>query len=304
MVDRYNQPHVSQYREDCSTTTRVYGCTWTVGANGVSATTGGRYRPSPDKVHSMVRSYEETDPTTRGWSIPDLALACDRMGVGFDNKTGDLGWDGLIKLSNAGHYIALQGDSDVFDSEGGNHCSGAFDGPHCLGLHPDHGINDKGQAIRAYNDPICKERHWELESVLYRYASRFGGSIRFGAFTGVVPIVGSTPAPKPGDAMASAIRSESRRLASDSVVAIRAGSTVWADEKKTRAVRKINERVLVMDMGVPYGAGGFRAVRLLSGQFDSDDDREGGIGLVDQDDCSDPRPATAEELAAIRRLFA
>lgn len=303
MTDRYNQPHVSQYREDCTLTTRVYGCTWTTGANGISATTGGKFRPSPDKVHSMVRSYEETDPYSRGWAIGDLALACSRLGVGFVNRTGDLGWDGALKLSDAGHYLAVQGDSDVFDSEGSNHCSGAFDGPHCIGIHPDHGVNDAGEKVRAYNDPICKERHWERESVLYRYASRFGGSIRFGSFVGTVPVV-PVPAPKPGDAMASAIRSESRRIASDSVVAVRAGSTLWADEKKSKAVRKITERTLVMDMGVPYGAGGFRAVRLLSGQFDSDADREGGIALVDQNDCSDPRPATAEELADIRRLFA
>ena len=104
--------------------------------------------------------------------------------------------------------------------------------------------------------------------------------------------------------MASAIRGESRRIASDSVVRVKAGTVVWIDEKRSKKVRTLNSSTLLMDFGVPYGAGSFRAVRLISGQFDTDDDREGGIGLVEDGQVTGgPRPATSEELAAIRKLF-
>ena len=103
--------------------------------------------------------------------------------------------------------------------------------------------------------------------------------------------------------MASAIRAENRRIASDSVVRVRAGARLYADEGK-RIVRTLGESTLLQDFGVPYGAGGYRAVRLLVGQFDSDEDKEGGIALVkDGDVTGGPRDATAEELADIRRLF-
>lgn len=298
MVDRYNPRHRSQYDEDCSYTTRVYGCVWTSLATGCDATSGGRFQPSPDKVHSMVARSEETDPNNPGWSLPDARLAASRLGFGFTNRTGD-GWDTLIELSDQGHYILCQGDSDQFGSET---CSGAFDGDHCIGIHPDHKVVN-GVRFRKIHDPICGSSRYARESVLHRYASDLDINIRFGVFNGLVPVVGSTGL-KPGDAMASAIRSESRRIASDSVVRVRAGAALWASEKKDRKVRVLSESTLLMDMGVPYGAGGFRAVRLLSGQFDTDDDREGGIALVDKDDVTGgPRKATDDELAAIRRLF-
>lgn len=297
MVDRYNNAHRSQYDEDCSYTTRVYGCTWTSAANGADATSGGRYRPSPDHVHAQVRSYEETDPSSRGWSIPDVALAMSRLGYAFVNRTNS-DWEAFRDSGRDGHYRILQGDSDAFSN---GTCSGAFDDAHAIGVHPDHTRNDDGELIWRIDDPICKEARWETDGTLYRYASRLGNP-RWGQFNGIVPAVAFTPAP--GDSMASAIRSESRRIASDSVVRVKAGSIIWADEKRSKKVRTIESSTLLMDFGVPLGAANFRAVRLIQGQFDTDDDREGGIGLVHEDNVTGgPRPATDEELEQIRRLF-
>jgi hypothetical protein len=222
-----------------------------------------------------------------------------RLGYGFTNRTLD-DWEAFRRSGRDGHYRLLQGDSDAFSN---GTCSGAFNDPHCIGVHPDHATNDDGQLIWRIDDPICDTARWETDATLYRYASRLGNRPRWGQFNGVVPVVQHTP--QPGDAVASAIRAESRRLASDSVVRVRSGATLWADEKKSKRVRVLDSSTLLMDFGVPYGAGGFRAVRLLSGQFDTDDDREGGIALVDDDDVTGgPRPATDEELADIRKLFA
>lgn len=299
MVDRYNNRHRSQYDEDCSTTTRVYGCVWTSVANGCDATSGGRYKPSPDHVHAQVRSYEEQDQSNRGWSIGDAQLAASRLGFGFANRTDD-DWAEFKQSGKDGHYRLLQGDSDAFSNAT---CSGAFNDAHCVGVHPDHGVNDDGELIWRIDDPICDEARWETDGTLYRYASRLGNRPRWGQFNGLVPITAHTPAP--GDSMASAIRSESRRIASDSVVRVKAGSIIWADEKRTKKVRTLDSSTLLMDFGVPLGAGTFRAVRLIQGQFDTDQDREGGIGLVHEDNVTGgPRPATPEELADIRRLFA
>ena len=182
----YLQPHLSQYRPGASQATRSSGCTWTSGANGIAAVTGGAQRPKPDAIHALVAKNEETDPLKPGWSMGDLELAMHRFGVGFHNRSGQ-GWNAVVEAHESGHYIALQGDSDQFGNET---CSGAFDGPHCIGVHP----KSKAEgAVRWWwiDDPICRTARWERQDVLKRYATKLGTSVFFGVFTQVVPAVGA-----------------------------------------------------------------------------------------------------------------
>ena len=182
MSDLYVNPHRSQYELGASLTTRHSGCTWTSGANGVAATTGGRYQPSPDKVHSLLQRSEETSPGTPGWSIPDLVKALGRYGVTLTNMTG-AGFNAAVAQLEAGHYIVLQGDSDRFaDST----CSGAFNGDHCIGVHPNTKVVD-GVRWWRIDDPICREARWERETVLRAYAEKFDPHCRFAAFLAKVP---------------------------------------------------------------------------------------------------------------------
>jgi len=177
----YLPKHRSQYDAGCSNVTRHAGCTWTVGAMGADACTGGRLDPTPDDVHAQLARAEEQYPATPGWTITDLATALDRMGVGLKDRTGD-GWDAAIAAAESDHYLVLQGMSSEF---GDHTCSGAFDGPHAIGWHPQRRTVG---GIRKWwiNDPICSEGRWEREDVLRRYATAFHPLIRFGVFGGVV----------------------------------------------------------------------------------------------------------------------
>lgn len=187
----YVQPHRSQYEATASLITHRAGCTWTTGANGAAAATGGKRKPSPDAVHNLVASHEESSPGTPGWSLADLDLAMQRLGVPFDNRAGT-GWDAAVHAAEAGLYLALQGDSDRF---GNGSCSGAFDGDHCIGWHPKHKI-DAGERWWWIDDPICKTGRWELERVLEAYATKYNPSVSWGAFTTPVPqVVVAPPAP-------------------------------------------------------------------------------------------------------------
>jgi hypothetical protein len=189
----YIQPHRSQYEAGASAITRRAGCTWTAGANGAAATTGGRQKPSPDAIHERLQHSEESSPLTPGWSITDLATAMSRYKVPLHNKTG-AGFNAALADLNARHYIVLQGDSDQF---GNDTCSGAFDGDHAIGVHPEHKM---AAGVRWWwiNDPICKTGRWERESVLRRYAEKLDAHVRYGSFVGTVPEIAYHVRVRPG----------------------------------------------------------------------------------------------------------
>lgn len=175
----YRNDHVSQYDPGCSAITRSSGCTWTSGRNGADAATGGMVDITPDQVKAKVKVSEETDPDSPGWSLQDLDKAMSRIGVPFDPRNGQ-GWDKLKDARRVGQYIVLQGLSAEF----GNHtCSGAFNGTHAIGIHPD----TNGQGLWRIDDPICPTSRYESESILRRYAERFSRSVAFGVFTTPVP---------------------------------------------------------------------------------------------------------------------
>lgn len=166
------------YDVGSSPITRRAGCTWTTGANGADAATGGAIDRTPDQVHALVKLGEETNPTTPGWSLRDLDLAMLRLGVPFAIRSGQ-GWAAVESALAAGLYVALQGDSDVF---GGSTCSGTFDGDHCIGVRP---ILVDGDAW--VDDPVCPGVRLESLATLRRYAEKLAGGILFGVFTDPVP---------------------------------------------------------------------------------------------------------------------
>ena len=208
----YLQPHQSQYQDGASAVTRHSGCTWTSGANGIAATTGGAKRPTPDQVHALLPNAEETNPGTPGWSIPDLVKALAKYGVPVEDRTGG-GWTAVVE-AHAAHYIVLQGVSAVF---AGTTCSGAFDGDHAIGVHPRSKVDPAGDVWWWIDDPICTTGRWEREDVLRKYAEALWSSIRFAAFTGVVPAV---PAPKPPPPPVT-LRFGARKLAKPAVRTVR-----------------------------------------------------------------------------------
>jgi lysozyme len=156
---------------------------------------------------------------------------------------------------------------------------------------------------------------WAHPTIL-QYASQgrvagVSGDVDVNAFRGtrgqLVALTGPTgialPDTSTEGSMASAIRVENRRVASDSVIANKPGTILYRDEGITK-VRTLDERYLLDDFGVPTGVSGFRAVAIKSGQFDSDDARESGIALMrDQDVDAGPRPKTAAELRATAEDF-
>ena len=177
-LKRYRQRHVSQY--DGSRYERA-NCTPTSVANGVAASTGGRKRPTGASMRALIARSEEYNPRTPGWALEDLDRACAKLGVGFEIHSGE-GWAALERYRRLGHYIVLQGDSDRF---GDSTCSGAFDGDHCIGVHPNTDVN----GMWRIDDPICKTFRVERETVLRAYAAKLSTTIRFGVFTTKVPLV-------------------------------------------------------------------------------------------------------------------
>lgn len=179
----YIATHWSQYADGQSAATRRFGCTWTTVANGIAAVSGGTHRPTPDTIHALVPSGQETNPQTPGWSIADAVKAMHRYGFGsLDDRTG-AGWAQVIDALNEGQYVLLQGDSDRF---GNATCSGDFDGDHCIGISPNRRTVDTHREWYI-NDPICPGGRWERESVLRDYAEKLWAGIRFGAFSPAVP---------------------------------------------------------------------------------------------------------------------
>lgn len=184
MPELYVNPHRSQYDVGCSARTRRSGCTWTSGANGADASTGGVHSATPDQVLAEVRPAEETNPLSPGWSLRDLGLAMERMGVPFDVRSGS-GWAGVRAAHDAGLYVVLQGDSDRF---GNATCSGRFDGDHAIGVHPDELVGDW-----RIDDPICPSARYEAEATLRAYAAKLSPTILFGVFLLPVPRLGAGP---------------------------------------------------------------------------------------------------------------
>lgn len=175
----YTNRHQSQYQAGTTARTHAQGCTWTTGANGADASTGGAIRRTPDQVLAKVPRADETDPRTPGWSLVDLGHAMASLGVAFRVESGS-GWAGVVAAHHAGLYIALQGDSDRF---GNATCSGKFDGDHCIGIHPQAGTRWR------IDDPICKDARYESPAVLRAYAEKFWPTVRFGVFTHPVPLL-------------------------------------------------------------------------------------------------------------------
>lgn len=178
----YQPHHESQYAPGSSQRTRRSGCTWTTGATGADAATGGDRDRTPDYVLGLVKPYEETNPATPGWSIGDLALAMRRLGVPFAVRSGQ-GWGAVLEAHADGLYIVLQGDSDQF---GNQTCSGAFDGDHCIGIRPGSSVGGRW----LIDDPICPDDRYERTDTLFRYARKFSATINFGVFLTPVPQMG------------------------------------------------------------------------------------------------------------------
>lgn len=239
----YVNPHSSQYQLGASTITRTAGCTWTTGANGIAAVTGGRNQPTPDQIHGLLDRTEEVAPTTPGWALADLKKAVARYGMQLEDHSGE-GWDALIAALDDGHYVAAQGDSDVFSSAT---CSGDFDGPHCIGIHPKKKV-ELGVTWRWIDDPICKTGRWEREDVLRRYVEKLWATGRFAFFTQRVPQV-AVPAPKPP---APALRHGARALAHPIAkkIRVRRGRRANVRGAPARSARILNRK----PRGTTFGA--------------------------------------------------
>lgn len=175
--------HVYQYAAVNSPITRTAGCTWVTGATGVAIITGGRYTPTPDKIHSLVKRTEETSPATPGWSLPDLKLALQRYGaIRFEIHTGE-GWSAVEAARAERRFLVIQGDSDVFPDG----CSGAFDGAHCIGVDGSKVKTEAGVDYWWVHDPICPTGRWERKGVIRRYAEKLLSGVYFGYFIQKVP---------------------------------------------------------------------------------------------------------------------
>lgn len=148
-------------------------CTPASVANGAREATDGAYDHSGGDVRRLVSTAEETNPKTPGWSLGDAALAMQRAGVPFQVRAGQ-GWTGVRAARAAGLMVVLQGDSDQFAN---STCSGAFDGDHCVVIHP-----ENNGTKWLLGDPICQVWRWEEESVIRSYAAKLNSAINFGVF--------------------------------------------------------------------------------------------------------------------------
>ncbi len=189
----YVAPHVDQFD---GSTFGDENCTPTTGANGANTTSGGKLNLTGASVRKLVARWEETNPATPGWSLPDLELAMSRVvsrtgvvAAEFINRGGQ-GWTALMTALGLLQYVALQGDSDQF---GNNTCSGAFNGDHCIGIHPATRVVF-GRRQHWIDDPICPTGRWEFDSVIHNYAAKLNPNIQFGVWTHPVP---RAVAPKP-----------------------------------------------------------------------------------------------------------
>ncbi len=166
--------HRSQYDAGSTARLRSMGCTPTTGSNAGRVQTGGAIDLSGDQVLSKLAVTEEQNPATPGWTLGDLSKALSRI-AGMPRLVirGTL-WPTLVEMRRQGHVIVLQGDSDQFPSG----CSGAFDGNHCILIHPD----NRGDEW-IIGDPICPDWTSQPESVVRNYAQKLWGEvITYGVF--------------------------------------------------------------------------------------------------------------------------
>lgn len=234
----YRNAHVSMYGPGRSARTRKQGCTWTSGANGVDAATGGLRTISPDAVLAKVKPSEETNPATPGWSMVDLALAMTRLGVPFAIRTNQ-GWDAVEQALDDRLYVVLQGDSDQFSNDT---CSGVFDGTHAIGVHP-----ERDGDTHPINDPVCSHARRETRAVLRKYATKFNPKISFGVFLTPVPGGDMTPLP---------ITSLQPML-----VDAPAQTPCFDLDGKTQLTKL---QAALVDQFSPYGYGAFRAIAVTT----------------------------------------
>lgn len=170
----YQGDHRSQYDPGASVRLRQMGCTPTSGANAARVQTGGAVDLSGDQVLAKLAPEEEQNPLTPGWTLGDLRTALSRIaGVpGLVIRRTD--WPTLAAMRAAGHVIVLQGDSEEFP----NGCSGAFDGDHCIIVHPDNAGTDW-----IIGDPICPDWTSQPEAIVRRYAENlWGPTVTYGTF--------------------------------------------------------------------------------------------------------------------------
>lgn len=169
----YVNEHVSQYAPTAQPITRTSGCTWTSTRNGADAATEGKVNQTPDQVHALIPRKDETNPVTPGWSLIDAQRALSKLGIVSEDITGQ-GWVAVENAHRAGFYVLVQGDSDRF---GNSTCSGAFDGDHCIGVHPASRSTPEGP-LWLIDDPICPTSRWESPAILSSYARKLYPSIR------------------------------------------------------------------------------------------------------------------------------
>ena len=186
MSGRYEGTHRWQYGG--SARLASMGCTPTSVANALRCATGGAIDLSGDQVLAKVAPAEETNPATPGWSLGDAALAASRIPGAPPLAIHHGPWVDVEAARAAGYGVILQGDSDQFLSG----CSGAFDGNHCVFVHPD---NDGGSWLLG--DPICGDWRSERAATLQRYAEKLSGlQVRFATFDVPVPYVAQPEEPE------------------------------------------------------------------------------------------------------------
>ncbi len=184
-------PHVSQlrrYNPDASYRLEDMGCTPTSGTNGANTVTGRRM--DADFVLSQIRPWQETDPSTPGWSLSDLDHAMAKLGIGFEIRSGR-GRNGVRDAWNHNLAVVMQGDSEEFNNET---CSGKFNGDHCIVVYPCRKLI-YGIWHRWIADPICATGRWERETEIWAYAENLNSGIRYGVFTKAVAKVPPLPPP-------------------------------------------------------------------------------------------------------------
>ena len=156
-------------------------------ANGLRSTTAGRVNLTGAQVRATVARSEETNPITPGWSLEDAVRGVSRIpgAPALVIRSGT--FPDMEARRRAGHFIIAVGDSDRFPD---GTCSGAFDGDHAVGLHPNGSI--------VLSDPICTAWRTETPAVIRAYAEKFAGGpqLRWAEFVVPVPLV-SVAAPSP-----------------------------------------------------------------------------------------------------------
>ncbi len=241
-----NNPHVSQFDGSVYASSN---CTPASVANGINAVTGGRVKRTGAQIRRLVPRSEETNPTLPGWSLEDAKLALSRLypPMPLTIRTGR-GWSALMNDLDAGNYLLVQGDEDVFKTG----CASTFDGPHCIGLHP------AIEGIKAYNNnPLCPTGGFVDLSLVRAYAMKLNPTI-FYASMGEVP---REPVREDGDGDVS-ISTTGLTLTSDYAVTLPRGTPIYeAPENGARILGRATGPVSYF--GTP--ATGWKAVRVTLG---------------------------------------